>query len=199
MTVDKIIAKIRANAAASAAALEREGEAEAESIRQQAILAAEAEYRQCCSAAAREGNLIADRVRSAAEMEARRMVSEARSTIISDCLDQARSQCPVISRSPEYPTIFRQLLEEGIREIGRNDLLIVVHLRDTSLAESSAADIPGKQYRIVPAPNGQIPTGGMIIRSAAGDRSVNQTFETRLRRETPGLISEVSQILFDQQ
>ncbi|MDI6718256.1 MAG: V-type ATP synthase subunit E family protein [Methanomicrobiales archaeon] len=197
MSVEKIIGKIQADAASRAAAVEREAAAEAEAIRRREREAAENEYARMVEGGRREARATADRILSAAAVDARRRIGEERSAIVQECLDAARARFPEIVASPAYPALLLRLIGDGIRHLAEAEAVILVHPRDLPLARSIAASIPGTAAEVVPAADGSISSGGAIIRSRNGKREVNQTFEVRLQRERPTLIAEVSRILFD--
>jgi len=196
VTVEAIIERIRTNAGQRAAAIEREVGDEAEAIRRRSEEEGREAHARTCEEARREGAVLAGRILSVARMDARTAVNEARSALIRECIGRAEEQFGTLAASPEYPAILGRLIEEGRRDLGGESAVIEGREEDLPLIRDLIERVPGRRFSAVPAPNGTIPTGGVILRSEQGDRLVNQTFEARMQRMQRPLVMEIGARLF---
>ncbi len=196
MTVEAIIERIRTNAGQRAAEIEQETEDEAEAIRRRSEEEGRVAHARTCEDARREGAVLADRILSVARMDARGAVNEARSALIRECIERAEEQFGTLAASPEYPGILGRLIEEGRRDLGEESVVIEGREEDLPLIRSVAEGIPGGRLSAVSAPDGTVPTGGVVLRSEQGDRFVNQTFEARMQRIQRPLVMEIGTRLF---
>ncbi|MDN7023774.1 hypothetical protein FGU65_02490 [Methanoculleus sp. FWC-SCC1] len=194
MTVEAIIERILAESRRRAAGIEEEANDEAAALRRQAEKEGRRTHARACEEARREGMVIAGRILSVARMDARTAVNEARSAAIRDCIRRAEAQFPALAASPEYPAILGRLIAEGLRDLGGEEAVIAGREEDLPLIREVA-----REAAAVTAPDGEVPTGGAVLRSKGGDRRVNQTFEGRLQRMQRSVVMEVAARLFSEE
>jgi vacuolar-type H+-ATPase subunit E/Vma4 len=196
VTVEAIIERIRTNAGQRAGEIERAARAEAEAICRLSEAEGREAHARTSEEARREGAAIADRILSVARMDARTAVNEARSALIRVSIERAEEEFGTLAASPEYPEILGRLIEEGRLDLGEESAVIEGRERDLPLIRGLAEGIAGGRLSAVPAPDGTVPTGGVILRSEQGGSLVNQTFEARMQRMRLPLVMEIGARLF---
>ncbi|MDR7482326.1 MAG: V-type ATP synthase subunit E family protein [Armatimonadota bacterium] len=172
-------AQILAEAAAEAAALRARAQADAEAVRAAAAAAGRTRGR-------REAARLLSRARMDLLAEETRLLDAAVQRVFAgaaDALAAARQR-------PDYPAVFRRLLDEALAQAPR-DGPIVVHVDPQDAALAAAGELP-QAARVVPDLRS---AGGAIVEAWAGMCVVDNTLETRLQAQARRLRPMVGRLL----
>jgi len=159
------------------------------------------------SGAKKEGEARADSVLTAAkrsaEIERNRQVFLTKSeikqqlirvkeTIFSQVFSDAEKQLGLLRKDPAYPLIFRNLAEETIQALAKENIRVHVAKEDEELCKKTLADMK-VSAEIIP----DIQTsGGLIAGTPDESITVSNTVESRLERGRERLKRELYTILF---
>jgi len=193
MSVEKIIEKISLEAGHQAEAIIKTARDEAKKYLEKAEKNAEAEKTAEIVSRKREIDGEVARMLAQARMEGRQTTRSKRERLISDCFDLAREQITAIPETVEYPQILKYLIRDGIGKIGAENIIIWADSRDIPVLKTIISNEPAMKVRVSEEPI-QV-TGGVLLKTGSGARSVNNTFEARLERMRRDLIFEVAGIL----
>ncbi|HUU75530.1 MAG TPA: V-type ATP synthase subunit E family protein [Methanoregulaceae archaeon] len=195
MSVDKIIEKIRNDADAQVSAILGSGEKEREKIQAEGGKEADKLKDQHIIAGKREVDAITARMRAQARMEARQTVRETRENIVQKCFDLANEQLMMIPGDARYSVILTHLIAESIREIGSDNVILFANRRDFAIIKKILREGYARGVSITLSDHPIEVSGGVVLRTLSGDRSVNNSFEARLERMHRDMVIAVAEIL----
>lgn len=201
MGVDKIVAKLIADAEAEAARILEEAEREAEEIRKRAEEEAEAAKRPILQAAEKEAERRRRQHLALASLWARNKVLAAKREVLDRVFAEAVDRLARLG-AQEYRAFLRELLIRAA-ETGEEEILLSPRdaaVFDTNLLEEVNAELrrAGKagSLRLAQgqAQEGRDLGGGFFLRGRGYE--VNVTFATLMRQAREGLETEVAHLLF---
>lgn len=188
MSLEAILAAIRAAGEEQVEEIEQQARRQAEAIlaeaRREAEKARQASRERAVAPAYRERARILHRAR----LDRLRTIGDAREAAIDATLEQVRHCLAGMRIDAGYPAILQRLTEEALAELSES-------LEDVSHArlevdrrdEALMADILEELALQLPVSNGLNCWGGLVARSADGRIVVINTLESRLERATPYL------------
>ena len=191
--IEKITARIETDAKGEIAEILREGEAKAAQIRAsyqtQADLAAKAAAAAGKEAAQRQ----AERLESAAQMEAKQMLLAAKQSCLDEAFEKARQQLLGLPDG-QYSDLLAKIAAKASRT-GKEEIVLSAkdHKRVGAKVVEKANFILGNG-KLTLAPDTREMDGGLILRD--GQVEVNCAFETQLRVLREDMTAEVAAILF---
>ena len=191
--IEKITARIETDAKSEIAEILREGEAKAAQIRAsyqtQADLAAKA-----ADAAGKEATQRqAERLESAAQMEAKQMLLAAKQSCLDEAFETARQKLLSLPDG-QYSDLLAKIAAKASRS-GREEIVLSAkdHKRVGAKVVEKANFILGNG-KLTLAGDTREMDGGLVLRD--GQVEVNCAFETQLRVLREGMTAEVAAILF---
>ncbi|MCR4404866.1 MAG: V-type ATP synthase subunit E [Candidatus Acetothermia bacterium] len=197
MGVDKIVAKLIADAEAEAARILEEAEREAKEILKRAEEEAQAASEPILQAAEKEAQRRRRRHLALAELEARNKVLAAKREVLDRVFAEAGERLGRLG-TQEYRAFLRELLVRAA-ETGEEEILLSPRdaaVCDTNLLEEVNALLKraGKAGSLKVAQEGRELDGGFVLRGQGYE--VNVTFATLLRQAKEGLEAAVARLLF---
>ncbi|MDE7260497.1 MAG: hypothetical protein K2N78_00290 [Oscillospiraceae bacterium] len=196
--IEKITARIEADAKGEIEEILREGEAKAARIRgdyqAQAAAAAKAAAAAWKDAAQRQ----AERLEGAAQMEAKKMILAAKQACMDEAFERARKQLLSLPEG-EYAELLGKIAARAAKT-GKEEIILSARDRQKVgaqvAAKANALLGESKEVKAGLTLSGETREmdGGLILRD--GQVEVNCAFETQLRVLREGMTAEVAAILF---
>ena len=196
MSVETIIAKIRKDADDDALAIIEKAEGEVRRILSDADLTVDEEYKKILAQGKLEIKADTAGILSQARMDSQRVIREEKERGISTCFAEVQKNLSFISQSPEYKTILKNLVMEGINELDTDEIIIISLDNDRDAICNIISELAETGKKIVPGHECAVTIGGVILRSKSGHITLDNTFEGRLKRQKNRLMFEASKILY---
>jgi V/A-type H+/Na+-transporting ATPase subunit E len=133
----------------------------------------------------------------AAVLTARRKFLEAMDQNLSEAFSQAMANLEASAKtSPDYQGILKALVLEAVGRIGGADLVVQGNSRDQTILQVIASQIAEeREIRLSVDPQAlSRSVGGVIVRSADGFVSFDNTYEARMERMKPRLRTEIARL-----
>jgi V/A-type H+-transporting ATPase subunit E len=196
-SAERIIERIREDAATEADAIVAEAEKEAEGILKEAKEKAEERRKEILSKGEKEAELLRQRIVANAKLQARKSGLDAKEKLIQATFSEAEKELSKVASTEDYREILRRLIAEGVSSVGEA-AEVIAREEDKGLISKGLLKDLGKQFgvEITLAPESIESMGGVIVRSKTGRVEVNNTFETRMLRMQDELRSKIAKILF---
>ncbi len=194
--IEKITARIQAEAAEDAARIEAEGKVRAAEIAAQGETLAQERYWQKIREGAKAAEERKERLAKAADMEARKSVLAAKQAIVAEAFRRAEETLCAMS-GEEYLNFLANL---AARASSTGTEEIVLGEKDRALGAKVAARAnerlaaQGKTAKLTVAPRTGDFAAGLIL--AQGNISVNCTVEALMNQAREGMAAEVAAELF---
>jgi V/A-type H+/Na+-transporting ATPase subunit E len=188
MSLEAILAAIRASSEQQVEAIERQAAVEAAAIREAARREADKERHEACARAALPAHREHSRIIHRARLLHLRTVGDAREAAIDTALAAARSRLAAARSDAGYPIVLQRLAEEALAELASSlEDVARARLEADPRDESILAPIL-RQHNLEAATGYQLDCwGGVVARSEDGRITVINTLESRLERVTPFL------------
>jgi V/A-type H+/Na+-transporting ATPase subunit E len=188
MSLEAILAAIRASSEQQVEALERQAATEAAAILEAARQEADRVRREACARAALPAHREHARIIHRARLLHLRTVGDAREAAIDAALEAARSRLADTRSDAGYPVVLKLLTEEALAEL-ESSLEDVARARLEADPRDEAILAPLlKQLDLHAAAGYSLDCwGGIVARSEDGRITVINTLESRLERATPFL------------
>ncbi len=197
--IEKITARIEADAQAEVAELLREAEEKAAAIREQYKAQAETQAKAAEADGKEAAQRQAERLESAANMEAKKRLLKAKQDCLNDAFDQAQAQLLALPDA-EYADLLAKLAVKAART-GKEEILL--NARDLKRVGGQVVDkanalltTAGKTDKVALTLSKETRemAGGLMLRD--GNVEVNCAFETQLRVLREEMAGQVAGILF---
>jgi len=172
MTLDRLIAEIRARGEQELAEETRKFEAEQARLqrdRAQRVQAIQGDFQHRTEAEVRRER--STRV-AGARMQSRKLEYEAQERAMNDSLAGVQALLRQFTQGPEYPEVLRRMLSVATDELGK-DLKVAGRAEDAALLRSLA----GKSFDPTPVPI----LGGLVAQTPDGDRRLTLSFDELVR------------------
>ncbi|HLC48396.1 MAG TPA: V-type ATP synthase subunit E family protein [Candidatus Norongarragalinales archaeon] len=184
MSLDGLKQELKRKTAIEVARIENEGKAEARRIREDARKDAEKREK----IAEKEADEFVEREKMripAARLKARRIIQDAKYGMVERALAELGEILEKkTANKREYEKMLGGLIEQGIREIGSKDPVIMVRKQDAAFGKKF-----GKVMEIECM-------GGAIIASEDGRMRINNTFEALMEKGKEGLEQQAFELMF---
>lgn len=191
MSLEPILAAIRAEGAAALAELQRSTADQVNAILQEGERAAqqrrEAARQAACEPAAAEVRHIVEEARA----QALQITAAAGDALLQSLLTAMRARLQEVRDAPDYAQIWQRLAREAVRGLGDEEsagATLVVDPRDLDLATPMAR----RGLQILPELDC---AGGVTVRSRDGRIVVDNTLEARLERALPAVRLAVAELI----
>lgn len=158
-----------------------EAEADAEAIRTTAAQRADAERKTAQT-----------RAQSAAQLKAASLVLQAKDAAIGEVFEKAHADLVKTAHDRAgYQHLLRALIKEAAAELS-GPLVIEANPADADAARAAAREL-GLDAEVKPSPD---VSGGVVLQTADGRFTVQNTLASRLERVKPVLVTEVANLLW---
>ena len=149
----------------------------------------------------RQADALRRQIIGTAELSARNMSLE----VVEDYLNEAFSQAIVklqkYTTTSGYPEVLRQMIIEAIDQIGGDDFVVQGNAKDQKAIANAFEQVTrNRKVRLVldSQPLARS-AGGVVVRSADGYVTFDNSFEARLDRLKPTLRKQIAQMFTEQQ
>ena len=191
--IEKITARIETDAKGEIAEILREGEAKAAQIRASYQTQADLTAKAAAAAGKEAAQRQAERLESAAQMEAKQMLLAAKQSCLDEAFEKARQQLLGLPDG-QYSDLLAKIAAKASRT-GKEEIILSAkdHKRVGAKVAEKANFILGNGKLTLASDTCEM-DGGLILRD--GQVEVNCAFETQLRVLREDMTAEVAAILF---
>jgi V/A-type H+/Na+-transporting ATPase subunit E len=161
---------------------------------------AEAESLRIDEARRRQADALKRQIIGSAEMTARNRTLEIVEENLNSAFSQALDKLGEMTSQVEYNRILKSLVLEGIDEVGGNQFVVSASSKDQQLLQLIVEQVSHeKDVSIVRSDTRtKNSVGGVVISSADGFVTFDNTFEARLERLKPELRKQIAQLFTGQ-
>lgn len=198
MGMEMIIARIKADTDAEAERIRCSAEERITALHDAARIEADREHDRIIAEGMRAIRVLSGRIRSQAVMDARRMVREEREREIALCFSEAERELNHRIQTADYERILRNLIREGIDDLGVDEGVVIPTERDRNLVRSILSASSDRYGGFVVNPECVLSAGGVVIRSADGRITLDNTIEARIERFKSDLVYIVANVLYQE-
>jgi len=172
------------------------GRAKADAIRAHAQQQAEAERARILDQASREAERIRGQVVATTQMKSRTMLLEHREKLLDSVFKSAREQLPSLQEWSDYDEIALRLLHEALVQLKAKKVIIHADAKTQKLLTDAVIQKLAEEFKLTLTVGKPLESGfGVVIESADGHLTFDNTFETRLDRLQSMLRSPVYHLL----
>lgn len=191
--IEKITARIKNDASAEAEAIRREGEEKAASIRAGYKAQAEENAKAAAQAGKEAAKRQEERLVSAAQMDAKKLLLSAKQACIDEAFDKAQEKLLALPDG-EYAELLAKMAVKAAKT-GREEIILSAKDRKRVGEQVAAkANALRKGAALVLAKETRDMAGGLVLRD--GSVEINCAFETQMRVLRESMASDVAAILF---
>ena len=191
--IEKITARIKKDAGAEAEAIRREGEERAASIRAGYKAQAEENAKAAAQAGKEAAKRQEERLVSAAQMDAKKLLLAAKQACIDEAFDKAQEKLLALPDG-EYAELLAKLAVKAAKT-GKEEILLSAKDRKRVGEQVVAkANALGKFMALTLGKETRDMAGGLILRD--GSVEINCAFETQMRGLRESMASDVAALLF---
>jgi len=179
----------------------RDAEKRAEEILRKAKEDAEKTRGQLLAKAKDKGEIERKKILSQTEIEAKSRLLEAKEKLVNEVFSRALLRLKKFTQTEEYRVCLLKLIEDAVKRIGSNNLVVYVNSRDREwLMKEGLRKLCEKiDVKLKLADETLNCLGGCIIKTPDGKISYDNTFEERLKRLKHILRIKVAKILFEEE
>lgn len=196
MGIETIIAKIKKDADEDVLCIITEAKGEGRRILADADMAADEEFKKIIAEGELEIKANTAGILSQARMDSQQVIREEKERGISICFAEVEKNLSYIKQSPEYKTILKNLVMEGINELGTDEITIISLDNDREAICNLIPELCEKGKIITAGHECAVTIGGVILKSKSGHVTLDNTFEARLKRQKNTLMFDASKILY---
>jgi V/A-type H+-transporting ATPase subunit E len=177
----------------------RDAEKKAEEILRDAKIEAKERRTRLLAEAKEKGKIEKKKTKSLTAIEIRNLLLQVKQEEVNAIFDKALSCLKQFAQSENYSTFLLSFIEEAVKKIESNRLVVYVNPKDREwLAKSKLNELSEKLgVKLTLAKETQNCLGGCIVKTPDGKLSQDNTFEKRLDTLKPVLRGEVAKILFE--
>ena len=191
--IEKITARIKNDGNAEAEAIRREGEEKAASIRAGYKAQAEENAKAAAQAGKEAAKRQEERLVSAAQMDAKKLLLSAKQACIDEAFDKAQEKLLALPDG-EYAELLAKMAVKAAKT-GREEIILSAKDRKRVGEQVAAkANALRKGAALVLAKETRDMAGGLVLRD--GSVEINCAFETQMRVLRESMASDVAAILF---
>jgi len=196
MGIETIIAKIKKDADEDVLCIITEAKGEVRRILADADLAADEEFKKIIAEGELEIKANTTGILSQERMDSQRVIREEKERGISICFAEVEKNLSYIKQSPEYKTILKNLVMDGINELDTDEITIISLDNDRESICDLIPELCEKGKIITAGHECAVTIGGVILKSKSGHVTLDNTFEARLKRQKNTLMFDASKILY---
>ena len=148
----------------------------------------------------RQADALKRQIIGSAEMTARNRTLEIVEDNLNEAFSQALDKLGELTSQVEYNRILKSLVLEGIDEVGGNQFVVTANGKDQQLLQLIVGQVSHEREISVVRSDSrtQNSVGGVVISSADGFVTFDNTFEARLERLKPELRKQIAQLFTGQ-
>ena len=120
------------------------------------------------------------------KQQIKKQILSKKEEVITESFDRAKEKLKKLS-GERYRSVIKNLIEIGIRDIGRDCMIVPSRDEDIAVARELGINVSNKRINAI---------GGVIIRSGDGKITIDNTFEALIDRKKEGIRSEIGKLLF---
>jgi len=179
----------------------RDAEKKAKEILRDAKTEAERSRVRLLAEAEENGKIEQKKTQSLTAMELRNRLLQVKEEHINAVFDKALARLKQFVESESYPSYLLKFIEEAVKKIESNRLIVYVNSKDREwLANGKLDELSGKLgVKLALADETESCLGGCIVKTLDGKLSHDNTFEKRLQALKPILRIKVAKILFEKE
>lgn len=185
MSAEKIIEQIKKDSEKEIKQIIGEAEKQAKNIIQTAKNEAKVEAEKMLETGKQRSENLGRVLISKANNDAKREFMNAKEKIIDECFTKAHHELSIL-KGERYERLVRKLIKEGQEKLGNDCTVLVARDVDKKIATDFGIKIMGTIDSC----------GGVILRSADGKVTLDQTFDSILQREKDKIRIIVGKLLF---
>jgi len=177
----------------------RDAEKKAEEILRDARTEAERRRVRLLAEAEEKGKIEQKKTQSLTAMEMRNRCLQVKEEHVNAVFDKALARLKEFVESESYPSYLLKFIEEAVKKIGSDRLIVYVNSKDREwLANGKLDELSGKlRVKLTLADETESCLGGCIVKTSDGKLSHDNTFEKRLQVLKPILRIKIAKILFE--
>ena len=155
---------------------------------------AEAEVQRISEQQRRQGDALRRQIIGSAEMTSRNRTLEIVEENLNEAFSQALDKLGEATGQIEYNRVLKSLVQEGIDVVGGSSFVVTANSRDQQLLQLIVGQISHDQNISLVRSDSRINTvGGVVVSSADGFVTFDNTYEARLDRIKPELRKQIAQ------
>jgi len=155
---------------------------------------AEAEVQRISEQQRRQGDALRRQIIGSAEMTSRNRTLEIVEENLNEAFSQALDKLGEATGQIEYNRVLKSLVREGIDVVGGSSFVVTANSRDQQLLQLIVGQISHDQNISLVRSDSRINTvGGVVVSSADGFVTFDNTYEARLDRIKPELRKQIAQ------
>lgn len=159
------------------------GRAKADAVRAHAQQQAEAERARILDQASREAERIRGQVVATTQMKARTMMLEHREKLLDGVFKAAREQLPSLEEWTDYNEVALRLLRESLVQLKATQVIIHADAKAQKLLTDAVIQKLAGELKLTLTVGKPLESGhGVVVESADGHLTFDNTLETRLER-----------------
>lgn len=185
MAIEHIISKIQQDAKKKTDHIIQDAEKEAETLRVQIRQQADDEANRIIEQANKEAQQKKQITIAQVNQEMKRKITAEQEEVITTCFATAQEHLSKLS-GKEYSDVVKRLIEQGKQQLGQDCTVYTTRGEDEALATSLGVKVSGSANA----------SGGVLLRSAKGTISLDNTFEGILRRKKDSMRIVIGKLLF---
>ena len=120
------------------------------------------------------------------KQQIKKQILNKKEEVITESFDRAKETLKKLS-GEGYRSIIKNLIEIGIRDVGRDCIVAPSRDEDIAVARELGINVSNKRINAI---------GGVIIKSEDGKITIDNTFEAIIERKKEDIRSEIGKLLF---
>ena len=185
MSAEKIIEQIKKDSEKEIQQIIKEAEKQAKNIIQTAQKEAEIQAERIIEDGKQQSKKQKKILLSKTNQELKRDIMNTKEKIIDDCFTKAHHELSIL-KGERYEKLVKKLIKDGQKKLGNDCAILVTRDIDKNIATNLGLKIKGKIDS----------SGGIILKSADGKVSLNNTFDGILKRDKDKIRIIVGKLLF---
>jgi len=192
--IDHTVKKVSNEALAEMVQSISESKAAALDVVSRKMNEAEAEVQRISEQQRRQGDALRRQIIGSAEMTSRNRTLEIVEENLNEAFSQALAKLGDATGQIEYNRVLKSLVREGIDVVGGSSFVVTANSRDQQLLQLIVGQISHDQNISLVRSDSRINTvGGVVVSSADGFVTFDNTYEARLDRIKPELRKQIAQ------
>jgi len=192
--IDHTVKKVSDEALAEMVQSISESKAAALDVVSRKMNEAEAEVQRISEQQRRQGDALRRQIIGSAEMTSRNRTLEIVEENLNEAFSQALDKLGDATGQIEYNRVLKSLVQEGIDVVGGSSFVVTANSRDQQLLQLIVGQISHDQNISLVRSDSRINTvGGVVVSSADGFVTFDNTYEARLDRIKPELRKQIAQ------
>ena len=185
MTAEKIIEQIKKDSEKEVKQILGDAEKQAKEIKNSSKKDADLEAKKILENGKKQSENLKKILISKANQDIKREIMNAREKIVDDCFTKAHHELSIL-KGANYEKLVQKLILDGQKKIGKDCVVYNSRDADKKIAENLGLKVAGSVES----------SGGVVLKSADGKITLDNTFDGILRREKDKIRIKVGKLLF---